>query len=241
MADAPTAPVVGTESLVSTLARKFAVDVLVGGTTVSGTAATATDLITTASAHGLTAGQAVTFSTVVAPLSTSTTYYVVNATATTFQVATTAGGTPVDLTANGAVALTSTPAWMRVRGMTELSTTVDSNLEDDSDYDSDGWSSQTKTGMSWKLEMTVARKVGLTSRAYDPGQEKLRLAADQFGADGSVQVRWYDRKGGPEAFSGVGTVSWSPQGGKYTDLDFTKVTVDGQGARARITNPIPAV
>jgi hypothetical protein len=133
---------------------------------------------------------------------------------------------------------TGVPVWTRVRGITDLTAKVDSNLEDDSDYDSDGWGSQVKTGMSWSLEATLARKVGVTSKNYDAGQEELRLASDEFGVDGTVQVRWYDRNGGPEAFTGYGTVSWEPKGGKSTDTDTVKVTVAGQGARATITNPV---
>jgi hypothetical protein len=132
---------------------------------------------------------------------------------------------------------TGTPDWVKVRGISDMSTSVDSNTEDDSDYDSDGWASTTKTQMSWSLDVTVMRKIGFTTRNYDEGQEILRAAADEFGVDGSVQVRWYDRTGGPEAYTGTGSVSYAPQGGKTTDLDSAKVTIDGQGARTKIANP----
>lgn len=132
------------------------------------------------------------------------------------------------------------PTWTRVRAITGLSPTVDSNMEDDSDYDSDGWGSSVKTGMTWSLELTVARKVGFESRAFDPGQEKLREAADKFGPAGSVQIRWYDRDGGAEAYSGLATVAYAPGGGAYTALDTATITLTGQGARTTITNPIAA-
>lgn len=132
---------------------------------------------------------------------------------------------------------TATPDWVQVRGISDFSTSVDSNTEDDSDYDSDGWASTTKTQMSWSLDVTVMRKIGFTSKAYDEGQEILRAAADNFGVDGSVQVRWYDREGGPEAYTGTGSVSYAPQGGKTTDLDSAKITIDGQGARKAVANP----
>lgn len=132
---------------------------------------------------------------------------------------------------------TATPDWVQVRAITDMSTSVDSNTEDDSDYDSDGWASTTKTQMSWSIDCTVFRKIGFTSKSYDEGQEILRAAADNFGVDGSVQVRWYDRTGGPEAYTGTGSVSYAPQGGKTTDLDSAKITIDGQGARTAIANP----
>lgn len=127
--------------------------------------------------------------------------------------------------------------WTRVRAINELKPTIDSSLEDDSDYDSDGWTSQTKTSMGWKLEMKMVRKVGFETKAPDPGQEKVRLAADQFGVDGTVHVRWYDRDGGPEAYEGYGTVTWAPDGGGVAALDTASCTITGQGARTAIDNP----
>ncbi|MFG1847785.1 SU10 major capsid protein [Micromonospora carbonacea] len=76
----------------------------VGVAAQTGTAAAATDLITL-TAHGLTDGDTVRFSSVGAatPLSTATVYYVVSSSANTFKVATIKGGTPVDITADGTV------------------------------------------------------------------------------------------------------------------------------------------
>ncbi|QDY06158.1 hypothetical protein FJK98_02430 [Micromonospora sp. HM134] len=78
--------------------------VSVGAAAQTGTAAAATDLITL-TAHGLTDGDTVRFSSVGAatPLSTATVYYVVSSSANTFKVATTKGGTPVDITVDGTV------------------------------------------------------------------------------------------------------------------------------------------
>jgi hypothetical protein len=129
------------------------------------------------------------------------------------------------------------PTWTSVRAIGELKTSVESNLEDDSDYDSDGWASNTKTQMSWELEAKLLRKVSVAASVYDPGQEALRSKADQFGSGGTAQVRWYDRDGGPEAYTGFGSVSWEPEGGDAKDLDTVTVKVTGNGARTLITNP----
>lgn len=129
------------------------------------------------------------------------------------------------------------PTWTPVRAIGELKTTVESNMEDDSDYDSDGWASETKTQLKWTLETKVLRKIGVSSANYDPGQEALRAAADQFGSAGTPQVRWYDRDGGPEAYSGFGSVSWEPEGGEAKDLDTVTIKLSGQGKRTLITNP----
>jgi hypothetical protein len=129
------------------------------------------------------------------------------------------------------------PVWTPVRAIGELKPNQENNLEDDSDYDSDGWSSNTKTQMSWELEATVLRKVGVTSGNYDPGQEKLRSQSDQFGSGGTAHVRWYDRDGGPEAYEGFGSVSWEPEGGDAKDLEKVTVKISGNGKRNPIANP----
>lgn len=237
----PTAPVINTEQLVSTLARKMAVDVLGSVATFASCAMdSTTGKVTVGSGHGMVVGDQVTVTTVNTAgkgVTAGVTYYVVAQDSTTISIATTAGGTAIVPSAAITLGITEL-GWLRVRGMTELKPNLDSNLEDDSDYDSGGWGSKTKTGMSWSLEMTFARKVGITSAKPDPGQEVLRAAATAFGAAGTAQVRWYDRTGGVDAYSGYGTVAYAPQGGKYTDLDFAKVTVTGQGARTAITNPV---
>lgn len=129
------------------------------------------------------------------------------------------------------------PVWTKVRAIGELKATVESNMEDDSDYDSDGWGSETKTQQSWSLETKILRKVGVTSNNYDPGQEALRAASDQFGSAGTPQVRWYTDDGGPEAYSGFASVSWEPEGGEAKDLETVTVKLSGNGKRTVITNP----
>lgn len=75
-----------------------------GGTTATGTAAASTNLITL-TAHGLTDGDSIRFTDVGAatPLTTTDVYYVVSASANTFSVALTKGGSAVDITADGTV------------------------------------------------------------------------------------------------------------------------------------------
>lgn len=138
------------------------------------------------------------------------------------------------------VGTAAAPEWIRIRAISEFNPTIESNMEDSSDYDGEGWGSQTKTGMTWALEMTLLRKMGRESRDYDPGQEALREAADQLGLDSVVHVRWYDREGGTEAYEGFASVEWSPEGGPYTALDSASVTLHGDGARRKITNPVNA-
>lgn len=129
------------------------------------------------------------------------------------------------------------PVWTQVRAITAFQPTVTPTLQDDSDYDSDGWGADAKTMLKWGLTATISRKLGVTSGNYDPGQERIRAAHDKFSVDGVVQVRWYDREGGPEAYTGFAQVSWEPQGGGTDAVDTVNITLSGQGARTEIINP----
>lgn len=131
----------------------------------------------------------------------------------------------------------SVPVWTPVRGIGELKDAIDSNAEDDSDYDSDDWGSDVVTQLKWSLEVKVGRKVGVTSGAYDLGQETLRAAASRTGSASIKEVRWYDRNGGPEAYRGFGSVGWEPEGGDAKALKIATIKISGNGERFDITNP----
>lgn len=129
------------------------------------------------------------------------------------------------------------PDFIQVRGLTKFLPKIDTNLEDDTDFDSEGWSSQTKTMLGWSVETTVKRGRGVESGVYDPGQELLRVAAESFGADGVVHVRWFDRDGGEEAYEGDAEVSYAPTGDSPSALSHADINLTGKGARRVITNP----
>ncbi|QIM20541.1 hypothetical protein G7075_04310 [Phycicoccus sp. HDW14] len=231
------------EQLVSQLARRFAVEVKnpsAPTTEVTATATATTDNITKTN-HGLSIGDQVTFAgTLAPPLAAATVYYVVAVSTNTFQVSATPGGTKVDISADGSANYTVVADWVRVRAINSLKPTVDNKMEDDSDFDSDGWTSEMKTGMGWALELGLLRKIGVTTKAPDPGQEIIRNAADQFGPASVVEVRWFDRNGGVDAYQGFASASWEPDGGGTTDLDKVSAKLSGQGKRNKITNPYPA-
>lgn len=121
------------------------------------------------------------------------------------------------------------------------------HLEDDSDMQSAGAGSQTKTAGSASIALTLSRKVtAADATAYDPGQEFLRAAAiGKYGPDNSVSIRIYEFTpgGGPriEAYTGRFGVDWDPTGGPNTALDMVAVNLFGQGTCAPITHPFPAV
>lgn len=142
------------------------------------------------------------------------------------------------------------PEWTGVFGMVNFTPTLNPTLQDDSDFDSEGYKSSTVTALEWGASLTVSRKTQANApTVYDPGQEKLRTTSLLQGVQNSVQVRYYEMSpGGPrvEAYSGNAAVSWSPSGGAMDALDEVAVTLTGQGQRQSIDHPdsganVPAI
>lgn len=135
----------------------------------------------------------------------------------------------------------SAPVWTTVYGRTDFKPNLEPTLQDDSDFDGDGFKSQTVTALAWVLEFKVSRKSQASAPTqYDPGQELLRLTANQMGTANSIEVRWYEMEpGGPriEAYQGRAAVSWTPDGGGMDALDSVSVALTGQGQRVAITHP----
>lgn len=133
------------------------------------------------------------------------------------------------------------PVWKGVFGVTEFAPKVEGSLQDDSDFDGNGWKSSTNSANAWSIEVKVKRAVTVAlATAYDPGQEVLRLASDKTGVANSVGVRWYEMElNGPkvEAYSGIAAVSWTEDGGNMEALSMASITLTGQGARATIVHP----
>lgn len=136
---------------------------------------------------------------------------------------------------------TESAEWTGIFGIQEFKDALEATLQDDSDFDGEGWKSQTNTANAWSLELKVKRAVKADSAtAYDPGQEVLRAAAEETGVANSVHIRWYEMEpGGPrvEAYDGYAAVSWSPDGGGMDALSTVTVTLTGQGKRNHITHP----
>ena len=81
---------------------------------------------------------------------------------------------------------TETPTWTPVNGIYDFKDALDGKDVDVSDFSSDGWADSQAVGKSWGVDLKVWRKRQLSSAAYDPGQEFLRLANG-----GAVEVRFY--------------------------------------------------
>lgn len=134
------------------------------------------------------------------------------------------------------------PVWLGVFGQKEFKPNYESHLEDDSDFDSGGYSSSTKTAEAWSVEGKYGRKSQESDpTAYDPGQEYLRLhSIGKMGSAARVEIRFYEMQpGGPrvEAYQGYATVGWAPEGGAQDANDDVTVTLTGQGQLTPITHP----
>lgn len=133
------------------------------------------------------------------------------------------------------------PVWTGVFGMTEMKPVNEGNMEDDSDFDGEGFESETQTTIKWGVEAKLKRGVrSAAPTAYDPGQEVLRLASLQMGIGNRVDIRYYEvTPSGPsvEAFRGFCAVSWEYEGGDMKALSFAEVTLTGQGKRTSIAHP----
>ncbi len=137
---------------------------------------------------------------------------------------------------------TAAPVWTPVGGIISLNPSREGNMEDDSDFDSGGFQSETKTAEKWGLELKLGRKVTAASTtAYDPGQEFLRLKSEgKFGVANSAEVRFYEmEEGGPRqlAYRGRAAVSYSEDGGTMTALRTATCNLSGQGVLAPIAHP----
>ncbi|MFJ8224964.1 phage tail tube protein [Streptomyces griseus] len=131
------------------------------------------------------------------------------------------------------------PEWTTVMGVTDFKPPMpDPNIEDSSDYESEGWNGNTKTAQSWELTTTLNRKVNDQVKTYHPTHEALRLAAFGWGSASKVHSRWFDREGYAEAYEGIGIVKWEESGGEHTALGQVEITITGDGKITPITNPI---
>ena len=126
--------------------------------------------------------------------------------------------------------------FVQVKGISNFVPAVPAQVEDNTDYDTDGWGADAVMGRKFTNTLTVRRHKYAGSR--DPGQEALRAAAD---ASTMIHVRWYERTTGGEAYDGWVLVQWEPQGGAPTNMSEVSVTLLGQGARTVIANPFSAM
>lgn len=144
----------------------------------------------------------------------------------------------IEVAAFAAAAPTS---WTPLAGVNDFDPELAATTEDTTDFDTDGYTSKEKTAQGWTNTIKVFRKVTNDTdgkpTVFDAGQELVRDAHDVFGTAARVWTRWYDRNGGDEAYEGLALVSWKPSKTGVTNVQEVTITLDGDGARTKITNP----
>lgn len=130
--------------------------------------------------------------------------------------------------------------WVGVFGLQEgTPRPSEATTQDDSDFDGEGYKSQTVTALTWGFDGKVLRKLdGSDQTTYDPGQEILRKAAERVGA--RIKFRYYEMEpDGPriEAKTGWGTPTWAPDGGNMESLDAVAFTITGRGKPLSTVHP----
>ena len=139
---------------------------------------------------------------------------------------------------------TASPVWVAINGIYDFKDGLEAKDIDVSDFSSDGWADSQAVGKSWSVEFKVWRKNQRDAiTTYDVGQEYLRSHVGQ-----SVGIRYYEMGGDGtvatgqprvEAYSGLVSVKWSPDGGKVDDAKSVSVSLSGKGVRTAITHPNP--
>lgn len=139
---------------------------------------------------------------------------------------------------------TGTPTWTAVNGVTDFKPAMDVDTTDDTDFASDGWTSEMAVSKSWSIQVKLKRARQASAVAYDPGQDFILQ-----NQGGTVHVRWYEMGGdgttGPngmprvEAYEGIAAVKWADDGGDNKAIRSATVDLTGRGKRLSIAHPVP--
>ncbi|MFJ4286402.1 phage tail tube protein [Paenarthrobacter nicotinovorans] len=137
----------------------------------------------------------------------------------------------VEVSANGT-------DWLPFKGINDFNNSENATTQSTADYDNNGFDSFEKTLTGWQVVVKANRPT--TAGVFDPGQELVRAARFKFGDAARVYVRWYDRNGAPEAYSGKAMVEWNQSKTGVADIEEVTATFKGDGVLAPIANPYNA-
>ncbi len=142
-------------------------------------------------------------------------------------------------------AATTPTIWTGLAGVNDFDYELAATTEDTTDFDTDGYTSKEKTAQGWTNTIKVFRRVTNDGNGkptiFDPGAEIVRTAHDKFQTDARVWTRWYDKNGAPEAYEGLALVQWKLTKTGVTNVQEVTITLDGDGARTEISNPLAVV
>lgn len=124
-----------------------------------------------------------------------------------------------------------------INGMTDFNPQETPTMQKADDYDSNGFNAFEKTMTGGKVVVKANRKL-TGSGAFDPGQEVVRGTAFQFGTAARVYMRYYDRNGAAQAYSGYWLAEYNQSKTAVADIEEVTMTFTADGQVSSITNPI---
>lgn len=136
----------------------------------------------------------------------------------------------------------STGKWVFVRGLSKIAPKFEGSMQDDSDIDGEGYSSQISTGLKFTIATEGKRKGTTVDGKFtqDPGQLILRDAGREMGYGNVIEARTWRTDGVDEAYEAAFTVEYSDGDGGIEDLDTFTATLQSRGKPKRIVVPTEA-
>lgn len=133
----------------------------------------------------------------------------------------------------------ATPAWVFVRGLSQVTPSAAPNMQDDGDIDAEGYGSQIATGQAFSMQITGVRKGIGAEGAFtpDPGQEFLRKKGEEVGAKNIIQVRYWRTDDDTDAKEFSASVEYTTDGGDKESLQGWSATLHGRGRPIAIEKP----
>lgn len=125
--------------------------------------------------------------------------------------------------------------WVNLKGISDFNPQETPTNQAADTYDTAGYNQFEKTMTGWKLSVKFLRP--LNAGAYDAGQELVRGVRFQFGTSARIYVRWFDKNGSTDAYSGYALVSWTPSKTGVADVEEVSVEFQGDGTLTQIANP----
>jgi hypothetical protein len=124
----------------------------------------------------------------------------------------------VDVTSD----LTLASGWLQLNGVDDWNDSITPNIEETSAYDTTGWKTNEVTMQDWSATASIFRRI--VAGVYDPAQELVRACRGQFGTAARIGLRWYDKNGGPEAYSGVALPTWARANTGVANVEKATIT-----------------
>lgn len=128
------------------------------------------------------------------------------------------------------------PEWKFVRGLSQFAPSYKPKMQDDTDIDSEGYSSQIATAIEATFDGEGKRKGKIDADGFkqDPGQAALRDVGRKMGLRNVIQARCWRTDGVDEGYEAYFSVEWNEKAGKNDDLDEFSFTMMSRGKPQRI-------